>query len=332
MSLFGKAQKTKTTVKPSAEVESLLRNVVSQTQNMPAAEFISKQYAGLNPQQQQAIANLAGSSDQRNAAALLSGRLSEGLNQLSQNNQNYTDLMNRNISAGDINQAKAALQRGTNARQLQQGINGVSSQLRGDASVRLGARNNANLLSARNRLNPQLTNLVTRNALADQQARLGAVGQMGNIAEHNVSLGQQGVGIQGQAIQNQLNAGNINQANQQAQNQINYENANAQALFPWQQLQNKLNILNSVSPMAGYTTTTKGAAPSTGQQITGAAMTGLGIYGNLGGFSGFGDKTQTGQVGTGANAIPVYKYDNQIYNNAPGGGTGILNRIGGLFS
>lgn len=324
MGLFGSAAKTKTTVKPAPQVEAILRDVVSRSNNIDQ-QFIEHQFAQMTPQQQQAVNTLAQSGNLRQAAGALSPRLTQGIQQITDINKNLQSVVNTPITVNQALQQSNALRGGT-----YQSVAGSAASAGGvankfGAAGRAAARRGASQQSARSALNPSFTNTAINALNANKQADLSTASLASNIAGNNQNLGMQGIQLNQQALQNQLNAGNFMQSYQNAMNTNNFQNANAKALFPWEKINNQLNVLNAVSPMAGYTQTSKGAATPVGQQIASAGMAGLSIYGKLGGFSGADEKSISGYDQSGK---PTYSYDNQWSNS---GGTGLVNQVGNWF-
>ena len=321
MGLFGSAQKSKTTVKPSPQVEKMLRDIASRSQNINE-DFIAKQFATLTPEEQQAITNYAGSGALTSASAALSPRYQQGIEQMTSINKDLQSVIDKPISAQQVLDQAGTLKQGLykGVQQTAANAGGVSSKF--GAAGRAAARRGASQQAARNALNPNAVNQAINMAGSNQANLLEGAGRKADIAQFNQQLGQQGIELNNQALQNKLNAGNFMQSYQQAMNTNNWENANNAQLFPWQKAQNQLNVLNQISPMAGYTETTKGAATPIGQQIASAGLGAVSIYGKLGGFSGGEENTLSGYNSQGE---AQYKPVNQWSNNQ---GTGMFNQIG----
>ncbi|HEG2205558.1 TPA: hypothetical protein SCS57_002043 [Enterobacter cloacae] len=329
MGLFGSAQRTKTTVKPSPQVEKLLKDIVSRTEGMEDQDFVEHPFANFSDAEIKKLNEVAESGNTRQAAALLTNRLSQGNEQMNQSNTQLQNAINSPITAQSVlDESKAMRDSGTFKTSQAQAASAGGVANKFGAVGRSVARRGASQQAARSALNPTFNNLAISNQAKNTAGNIDTANAMGRIGGANQGLGLQGVQLNDQATQNQLMVGNIQQAYQNAMNTNNWQNANGRQLNQWNNLNNKLNILNEVSPMAGYTTYGSGSAPSKAQQLGGAAITGLGIYGKLGGFNPTDAKQQVDQVGTGANAIPVYQYNNQLYNQ---GGTGIFNGVGSWF-
>ncbi|HCB9835986.1 TPA: hypothetical protein M2Q89_000694 [Escherichia coli] len=330
MGLFGSATKTKTTVKPSPQVASLLKDIASRTMNTKDPDFVEHAFARFTPEEQSKLNEVAQSGNQRQIGALLSKRLDVGTAQTNQANTQLQNAINSPITAQSVlDESKTMRDSGTyKASQAQAASAGGVANRLGSATARSVARRGSSQQAARSQINPMFNNLAISNQSNNAAGNINTASNMARIGESNTNLGMQGINQTQQAMQNQINVGNLQQAYDNAQNQNTWMNANNRNLNQWNNLNNKLNVLNDISPMAGYTTYGTGSAPSKAQQLGGAAITGLGIYGKLGGFSGTGDKQQVDTVGTGANVMPVYKYDNQLYNQ---GGTGFFNGVGNWF-
>ncbi len=290
MSLFGSASKTKTTVAPSSQVDALLKQIVANAQNMNSndAGFISQQLAGLNPNQQAALSNLANSSTLNQLSNMYTPRTQQGLDQMNTLAQRYQDLANSSISASDVNKFSSGLNSSALAQATGKAASNVSLGNGSDSgSLRRAAAQGAALNSANTNLSRTISgkNLGVDALRSNSSFQQGLLNAQTGLAGQNLNLGSQGTQAAQQAIQNQLTAGNLQQQQDQTQADLNWQNAIGSQQYGWNQLNNQLNVLNSVSPMAGYTITNKGASPNTSQQILGAGVTGLGIAGRLGAFT-----------------------------------------------
>lgn len=327
MGLFGsKQQKTVTTVKPAPEVESILRRVVQQTENEDLGDYIASQFAKYTPEERAIIQQRADSGDLRMASGALSPRMMQGLNQMADVNKQLGDIANNGITANEILANKGTLQKGlySNVQRTAQ----AGGNLPKTDAARAAARRGGNQMQARAALDPSLTNQSIGLAQNKRQNQVDYTQMQSGIANSNVGLGMEGLDLGNQATQNQLQTGDFLQQYQNAMNNNEWQNANSAALWPWEKLNNKLAILDQVSPMAGSTTVTKGPGASRGAQLASAGLMGLSLYGSTGGFANADSKTQTGWQGTGDNPIPQYKMNNQWNNSA---GTGIFNRVGSTF-
>ena len=291
MSLFGKSASSKTTVAPSSQVDALLKQIVANAQNMQNNDpgFISQQLAGFNGNQQGALNNLAVSTTQKKLADMYTPRTQQGLDQLNSLAQQYQNIVNGGgVTAEGVNNFSKGLNNSALAQATSKAASNVSLGNGSDSgSLRRAAAQGAALNGANTNLSRTISgkNMGVSALQQDQNFQRGLLGAQSGLAGQNLNLGAQGVQATQQAIQNQLMAGNLQQQQAQAQADINWQNAIGSQQYGWNQLNNQLNVLNSVSPMAGYTI--KNAAPgvNTGQQLLGAGITGLGIAGRMGAFS-----------------------------------------------
>lgn len=289
MGLFSKGSSTKTVVAPNANVEKLLKDIVSRTDGMDGS-FISKQLAQMTPEQITALNNLADSGQVNRASELLLGQGQKGFEQQQNAALQYQNMINNQTTGQNIQDRVAQQQRQggllstINAQGKNSAVQGI---LGSDASARRAANRTGSNIDASNKLsqgarlmNQELNNDAMRSKIA--QSIIGA----GNtIGSNNIALGNQGLQLNSLATQNLLNVGNQYQAQANSQNQMNWQNANGAAQNGWDQLNNRLNVANSINGMVGYTS--KGSTPGVGigQQIAGAGLTGLGIAGQLGAFN-----------------------------------------------
>lgn len=328
MGLFGGAQKTTTKVRPSRQVEDILKNVVSETQNMPDNGFTNYNLAGLNATQQGALSSLAQSGELNKLASMFGGRTQQGIDQLNQAAGYLNTIANGGVTGRQV-QDYANTVTGKNSlgtRALAQGIDagGAMKALGGSAALRSAGRRSGGQINAlgRNQLGQQAKGQGITNLLNNVNDQRQIAGQIAGQAGTNLGLGAQGVSAAQQALQNQLQAGNIEQQQAQRQNEVDWQNQMGAQQYDWNQINNKLNVLNEVSPMAGYTTEGLGGGISKSNQLLGAGMTGLGIAGKLGYLGNSANALQnslnTGQTnwagltqGATANGniggIPVYK-------------------------
>lgn len=326
MGLLASGTSTKTTVKPDARVEALLKKIAQQSKEVNDKQsFVNHDMANMSDDYRGALSQYANSPELQQGYKDLSGQTGVGLDQLNSSNQGYQSIIDNPVTAqnaqdfrgsltGKNSLSNASLAQGTNAA-------GAIKTLGGSAALRSAGRLNTGNINAtmNNSRGQQLQGMGISNQLGNQNYTSNVANMQGGLAGNNLSLGAQGVQMGQQAIQNQLSAGNALQQYQQAQNQNDWQNQIGASQFDWGKINNQLNVLNGLSPMAGYTATNTTAAPSASGQLFGAGLSALGTYGNLGGFAGS-DALSSGKVGgTGADA-PVYK--NQWSNS---GGTGIFN-------
>ena len=290
MSLFGSSAKTKVTVAPSSQVDAILRKVVADAQAMGANDpgYINRNLAGFNQNQTAALQNLASSGVLNSIDQMYSPRTQMGLDQMNQLASQYQGLINNQIGADDVNNYRNTLNNSALAQSTGKAAANVSL---GNGSDSGSLRRAAAQGTARNEANTNLSrsvsgqNIGIDNLSSNRAFQRGVLGAQTALAGQNLGYGAQGTQAAQQAIQNQLMAGNLQQQQDQALANLNWENAIGSQQYGWNQLNNQLNVLNSVSPMAGYTMNNVAPGTSVGQQILGAGMTGLGIAGRMGAFT-----------------------------------------------
>lgn len=289
MSLFGSSAKSKVTVAPSSQVDALLRQIVSNAQGMNNGQFVGREMAGFNQNQSAALSGLANSDVQKQLAALYTPRTQQGLDQMNTLAQRYQSMANGGgVTGHAVNDYSKALNNSALAQATGKAASNVSLGNGSDSgSLRRSSAQGAALASANTNLSRSIDgkNMGINNLQNNEAFQRGILGAQTGLAGQNLNLGAQGVQATQQAIQNQLLAGNLQQQQDQAQANLNWENAIGSQQFGWNQLNNQLNVLNSVSPMAGYTIKNAQPGVSQGQQLLGAGMTGLGIAGRLGAFT-----------------------------------------------
>lgn len=322
MGLFGGATTTTQSVKPSSGVADLLKQIANMTNNMDVGSYINHNVAGLNSTQNDALSSLTNNTALNQVANMYGGLTQQGIGQYGDANQILQNVANNGVTGSNVNDfTSGMLGNALNKNAVTQGISSgnAAGSLGGGAAVRAANRANTNNISAlTNNSRQQSLNSLGANVLqGNNTSQLGAAGLLGNIANANVNLGNQSAALSQTAMTNALNAGNKQQAQTQKEYTNDWQNQMGAQQFDWNQLNNKLNVLNSLSPMAGYTISGVTPGASQGQQLLGAGISALGTYGSLGGFTGTGNKNAQGQ------------YTNQWYNQ---GGTGALNGLSSLFS
>lgn len=322
MGLFGGSAKTTTTVAPSAGVDKLLQQIASMTNNMDVGSYINHQLAGFNGAQNNALDALSQNTALNQVSGMYGGRAGQGINQMNDINQMLQGVANNGVTGQNVNDFKNnMLGSQLNQNAITQGTNagGAVGSLGGGAAVRAANRANTGNIAAltNNSRGQQMQGLGAQTLLGNNAAALGNANLQGAIAGQNIGLGQSAASLGQQAMKNQLAAGGLQQSQSQAQMDNDWQNSMGAQQFDWNQLNNKLNVLNTLSPMAGYTTTGMNSAAPKGQQMLGAGMTGLGIYGGLGGFAGGDAQRNDGS------------YINQWSNNGQGGGW--LGSLSSLF-
>lgn len=288
MGLFGGSTSTTTTVRPSDQVNNLLQQIVSGAQGMQGQQFIDQRLAGLSQNQQAALQQMIQSSALNQINDMYSPRTQQGLNQMESISANLKNLSNIPIGAADVRAYQGQLQNSALAKATAGAPSNVSlGTANANGSLRRAGAVGAQRQSALTNLNRQqnAANIGINNLLSGQSFQRGLLGTQSGLAGQNISLGAQGTQAGQQAIQNKLSAGNIQQQQNQRQADLDWQNQIGRQQFGWNQLNNQLNILNQVSPMAGYTMTGSTPGQSRGQQLLGAGITGLGIAGRLGAFS-----------------------------------------------
>lgn len=289
MSLFGSSAKSKVTVAPSSQVDALLRQIVSNAQGMNNGQFVGREMAGFNQNQSAALSGLANSDVQKQLAALYTPRTQQGLDQMNTLAQRYQSMANGGGVTGQaVNDYSKSLNNSALAQATGKAASNVSLGNGSDSgSLRRASAQGAALASANTNLSRSIDgkNMGINNLQNNEAFQRGILGAQTGLAGQNLNLGAQGVQATQQAIQNQLLAGNLQQQQDQTQANLNWENAIGNQQFGWNQLNNQLNVLNSVSPMAGYTIKNAQPGVSQGQQLLGAGVTGLGIAGRLGAFT-----------------------------------------------
>lgn len=290
MSLFGSSAKSKVTVAPSSQVDALLRQIVSNAQGMSNGQFVGREMAGFNQNQSAALSGLANSDVQKQLAALYTPRTQQGLDQMNTLAQRYQSMANGGggVTGQAVNDYSKSLNNSALAQATGKAASSVSLGNGSDSgSLRRASAQGAALASANTNLSRSIDgkNMGINNLQNNEAFQRGILGAQTGLAGQNLNLGAQGVQATQQAIQNQLLAGNLQQQQDQARANLNWENAIGNQQFGWNQLNNQLNVLNSVSPMAGYTIKNAQPGVSQGQQLLGAGMTGLGIAGRLGAFT-----------------------------------------------
>ena len=289
MSLFGSSAKSKVTVAPSSQVDALLRQIVSNAQGMNNGQFVGREMAGFNQNQSAALSGLANSDVQKKLAALYTPRTQQGLDQMNTLAQRYQSMANGGGVTGQaVNDYSKSLNNSALAQATGKAASNVSLGNGSDSgSLRRASAQGAALASANTNLSRSIDgkNMGINNLQNNEAFQRGILGAQTGLAGQNLNLGAQGVQATQQAIQNQLLAGNLQQQQDQTQANLNWENAIGNQQFGWNQLNNQLNVLNSVSPMAGYTIKNAQPGVSQGQQLLGAGVTGLGIAGRLGAFT-----------------------------------------------
>lgn len=289
MALLAGATTGTVKVRPAQQVEEILKRVISQASTMPnGQQYIQQQLAALSPNQQAALQSMISSPEYNQIDKMYSPLTQQGLNQMESISGNLKGLINSPIGAAEVKDYQNSMQNSALAKATAAAPSNVSlGNGQGSDSLRRASAVGADRTSALTNLNRQqnAANAGIGNLLSGQAMQRNLMGVQSGLAGQNLSLGAAGTQSGQQAIQNKLSAGNIQQQQQQAINNLNWQNQIGQQQFGWNQLNNQLNVLNQVSPMAGYTMKNVQPGASTGQQLVGAGIAGLGIAGRLGAFS-----------------------------------------------
>lgn len=298
--LFGGGAK-KTTIKHEAapQVTAILKDVMGRIENEDMGQFIARQYQSLTPEQRQDVNTLAQSGNIRQAASLLSGQFSQGMQQVADNNKYLQAELDKPVTVNQVlSDANVAKNGALNQGALSQAKGAASSSLSNSAGARVAMKRNAKLMTAQNAFSQAAKgagNSINRQ-FENKTNRLANLNTMAGMANNNINTGLRGQSLQQQAIQNQLTAGNILQQDQQNAYSNAYQNANAAAKWPTDQLNNKMNMITQAANMAGYTEHgTQSSGVSTGQRVLGAGLAIGSQLGQLGAFSGSPTAWQTQQ-------------------------------------
>lgn len=245
-----------------------------------------------------------------------------------------------------INQANNYFQQSAAGPDISQFFNPYASAVTSQLNNTFGqqtSQNNANLVQAAggvgaDRIGVGQANLANQQGLAAGQtlANLYAPSLSAGLQEQNVLQGAgYGTAALGQSAQNSalqgsqalLGTGGLQQQLQQAQLNSPYQQAVAQAAFPYQQSQFLTNSIASLAPGLGGTTYGQGtstpAQPSIWSQILGGAgvgtalLGGSGVFGGSGKGSGFNPFTGSAAYG-GGNVYSGDQYGGSSSNPLPG--------------
>lgn len=278
-SFFGGSSKTTTTVRPSKQVESMLKGIINDARSIDDFKFIPHEAATMTPQQQNVINQYAQSGNLRAISGALAPHLTQGIEEATKLNDTYENAANNQINVNkvlqDSNAMRSGLYKGVQTTAASAG--NVAGRLGSDAA-RAAARRGTSQMQAASAINPAFTDQAIKIAGQSQRNTLDVAEMQSDIAAKNRALGLQGVEAGNQAMINQLSGGDIMQGYQNSLFQNQQANQQGQNDFVWNKIVNKQSIMSAVSPMAGYTTTQVGSAPSQGRQLLGAGIAGLGMY------------------------------------------------------
>lgn len=192
--------------------------------------------------------------------------------------------------------------------QQQSQTTGKLTQAAGGIGADRIAVGQANLANQQSLAAGQTLSGIYQNALAAAQNQQGI---LQNAAAGTAALGSNAQNSALQGAQALYQSGTAQQQQQQNVNNALYNYQYQQAQYPYQQANFYSNIVGSLAPGLGGTTTGQGTtttpSPSLFSQILGLGTAGVGALGGSGAFSGSGGKgsTQTGSTyggyGTGSN-------------------------------
>lgn len=328
----GKAKTVTTKVAPSKEVDAILRKVTNLTQGMDVGNFVDQRLAGLNANQQQALTAMNQSVGAKQLADLYTPRTQIGLDRMN-------DVMSQLQTLGSSDGGVTGSQVNDYASQLGQS-NSAQAGNRAVANVSLGSNTTSDAIRRGQKVGTERQQAITdlsrnqynqgqgaRALLQGQSSKIGALNSMGQAAGVDINNGQFGANQSILANQNKLNAGNIQQAQDNAQNQMDWQNAMGAQSYDWDRLNNQLNVLNTVSPMAGYTQTNTAARPSNSNALLGA---GLSIGGALASkyFGGAATNARAGGEGGFSSLMAQPSNNSSGYSMPSSNGSG----FGGFFS
>jgi len=159
-----------------------------------------------------------------------------------------------------------------------------------DQQARTGAQLRSQGFQQAQNLAQQQANQALRQAQLTGQLgqATGALGsQIGQMGVQTAGLGQLGQQLGVQDINTLLGIGGLQQ--QQGQKELDVERANelARQSLPYQQVGFMSDIFRGVPALQQTTSTTTRPGPSTGSQLLGLGIAGLGAVGQAGGFSNF---------------------------------------------
>ncbi len=275
-----------------ADIFASVKNLTGDGTQMPFAE---QQLAGLSQGQQQAIANaLSGVGsfqpflDQGSAAVQQGIAGARGASFDPTSYQQFMDPFTEDVIArtqADIAEKGAQQQLQAQASAAGQGAFGGSRQaiLQGQIA--------ADTMDQQARTGAQLRSAGFQQAqnLAQQQANqaLRQAQLTGQLGVSQAGLGQLGQQLGVQDINTLLGIGGLQQ--QQGQRQLDIDRANelARQSLPYQQVGFMSDIFRGVPALQQTTSTTTRPGPSTGSQLLGLGIAGLGAVGQAGGFSNF---------------------------------------------
>lgn len=316
MALFGGGGGGATTVKISRPqyIQDMINRLNGQIQNTSSGEYINKQFAGTNADQQAAYEQLMASPELNQLAQQYMRSGQEGLSDFDSAYSQLQDLYNQQITPEQIDQLAGSLysqsdvqaaidaQNDQTKEQLaRQALPQVAEQYGGQQGFGSGQRVATDMVKT-GALNQMQD---TANSISDQayqsalnqansilsgnrQSQGAALSALGSNAGYMAGLGTRSGDLEQQAIENAWNAGQQQQQQQQSQMNNDYTNAINKQNYGWQQVNNlegAASVLNGALGQKSTSTTTGGGGGIFGGMVSGAItgfMTG-GPYGALAG-------------------------------------------------
>jgi len=306
--------------------EDFLANIFTSAQNLAddgTMPYAAQQLAGLSQGQQQAIQSALGGVGsfqpflQQGAEAIGQGigavgtglgTIGSAIGQTAQagfdpsSYQQFMDPYTEDVIAttqADIARQGRMQQNQLGASAVGQGAFGGSRQGIAQAEINRNvldqqARTGAQLRSqgfaqAQNLAQQQASQALKQAQLTGQLGQTtGALGsQIGQMGTQTAALGQLGQQMGVQDINTLLGIGGLQQGQDQKQLDINKQNTLAQQALPFQKIGFLSDIFKGVPSLQQTATTTSRPAPSTGSQLLGLGIAGLGAVGSAGGFGNF---------------------------------------------
>lgn len=307
MGLFGGGgSKSTSYITRPAYIQNAINSLSQQVKSNEIGDFTAQQFAGLNSQQQQALASMLNSEQMNQWADQIYGSGQSGISQL---DDVYNQLNNeQGITQGDIERLATQLYDATGTEELvtrqnealaaQQATDvnpNVAQQIYsgqagfGSSQRLMKDRAAADLATSQQNAADTITSQAEQNARSQAESilsgnlsqRRNLLGALANNAQGQIGLVNTGAQMSQQAYQNQLNAIQQQQQNAQAQANMNYQN---QALArDWKNYgyQQQLQQAGALSDLYGQrvTTTQSGGNSMLGGILSTAGAVVGGIYG-----------------------------------------------------
>lgn len=275
-----------------AYVQDLIDQVYNEVNNISPAQWIDKQYAGLNPDEQDAINNMSNSTAMDNFAKELMGLGSggksliedawSGLEQMFQAGpitaQDITNeasnFYNQDAVNNAINSANNSIYSQT-GNTMAQAAESTMNQNQGTFTS--GAANQqsatlSNALSSMNSADSAITNQAYKSALGaatgvltgQRKLQKGALSSMASIGSNMLNYAGQGANIATDAAKAQMKAGELEQMAQQAQDDMDYFNQKGAQNLPWLYIDQMLKAAGVFNSAEGTTTNTNSSTSVSG--------------------------------------------------------------------